>query len=178
MSQRGYFPEQGTGENTLPHLLIARIEVSAYAGISWSVQCPYEGPRPCGMLESCTGTDQDVKKWGCSSYPVEPQFPHGYKFDMEMPKDLQDAWKVYQQAVSNWRDDHVESEGDYYHRGDQCWYIDRLRSGDEDPEYYLACITPDTEIRSPLKVAVGHEGWQEEISPLFRLWKESDGDPS
>lgn len=174
-----YFSEQGQAENAQPHLLIARIDVSAYAGISWSVQCPYEGNRSCGMLVRCTGSPADVEKWGCTLYPVEPEWPKGYKFDMEMPPETADAWRVYRQAVSDWQDDHVSHEGDTFHRGSDCWYINRLRSGDEDPEYYLAHITPETEVHSPLKVAVGHDGWDEEISPVFRLWKEAaDGDPS
>jgi hypothetical protein len=172
-----YFPQQGEGENAQPHLLVARIDTSSYAGTSWSVRCPYEGFRPCGMLERCTGSEKDVEKWGCTPHPVEPKWPKGYKFDMEVPPDLKLAWGDYKRALSNWRDDHVAFDGEYGHHSDKCWYIDRLRSGDEDPEYYLAHITPDTEIRSPLKVAVGHDGWAEEISPLFRLWKESDDDP-
>lgn len=174
-----HFPEQGQHENTKPHLLIARIDTSSYAGIRWTVECPYEGFRDCGMLVRCTGSEQDVEKWGCTPYPVEPTWPKGYKFDMEMPPETADAWRVYREAVSDWRDDHLEFDGEHGHHNEDCWYIDRLRSGDEDPEYFLAHITPDTEIRSPLKVAVGYEGWQEEISPLFRLWKEAaDGDPS
>lgn len=174
-----FFSAQGMGKNARPHLLIARVDVSAYGGISWEVQCPYEGPRECGAIERCYGSDKDVEKWGCTLYPTEPHAPEAYKPGEDLPQELKDAWDAYQQAVDKWREGHLYVEnGDYGHRTDQCWFVDRLRSGDEEPEYYLAKITQGIEIRSPLKVLVGHEGSFEEISPLFKLWKESDGDQS
>jgi hypothetical protein len=164
--------------NDRPHLLIATVQTygpsDRYKGVGWAVQCPY-GPddiRDCGMIEECTGSEEDAAKWGCTPRPVEPQ---------GMPEDTEDnrsAWEKYLAAEDEWTDDHVHYAVGYGHRIGKCWFSYILGQGEVEPEDILENI-PEGPIDGPIKVEVHYDGGLDEAYPSFTLWKEAaDGDQS
>lgn len=174
------YVDQGHGENAKPHLLIAKLDTH-YGGVHWTIQCPYEGNRPCGLIEECFGTPQENERWGCPPMPIEPQMPKGYDpyGNHAMPSHfLAQTMDEYMGALDDWRDAHTRTaQGTYGHHTAACWYPTVL--GDDEPEYYLADMPEGLEIRSPIKVCVGYDSSLDEATPIFRLWKEAaDGDPS
>lgn len=166
------FADQGTGANAKPHLLTAY--VTAWGGVGWRVTCPHEGPRDCGMVEECNGTPKDVEKWGCELYPEQPHvtpIPNGRGGWTYSPED-QEKWDAFEKAQDHWLD---EVHGGYRrHRTEQCWFERVLQEDWFDSESYLEHIPEGTEIVSPLKVIVGHDGYDEDTIPLFKIWEEKD----
>jgi hypothetical protein len=172
--------------NEKPHLLIAKVEVwGSYPGIKWSVECPYESDdtRDCGVIEECTGSSEDMEKWGCGPVPQEPSSKEVAQ-DMahsgeDMSPEMREAWDVYEDALEEWRDDHIYYGEGYGHRSGECWFIHTLSEGDVEPETILAGIPDGTPIVSPFLVSVHYDGSFDEAEPNFTLWKEaSDDDPS
>jgi hypothetical protein len=161
------FSEQGTGANAKPHLLIARI--TGWGGVDWEIQCPYDGPRECGTLEQCYGSPKEQEKHGC---PPRPEPPRGMPVDFGEHKadpGAKEAWEAFDKAMDEWRDEHVK---DQYHRTEQCWFELGLKQGWFDAEEFLMTIPEGTEIVSPMKVLVGHDGYDEDTTPKFKIWEE------
>lgn len=164
--------------NEKPHLLTVKVQSygrsGQYKGVSWTVQCPYglDDIHDCGMIEECTGSEEDAAKWGCTPRPVEPR-------RIEDTADNRSAWNDYLAAEDEWQDDHVRYSDGYGHRIGECWFTHILAEGDVEPEDILKNIPDDTPINGPFKVEVHYEGSYDEVYPSFTLWKEAaDGDQS
>jgi hypothetical protein len=167
--------------NDQPHLLIAKVEAyGRYKGIAWAVQCPYEPSeiRDCGLIEECSGSEKDTAKWGCPPYPAQPKFPEGQKPDEDLPEDFRLAFLAWEDAVEDWKDEHIRCGDGYGHRIAECWFTHILAEGDVEPEEILENIPDNTPINGPFKVEVHYGGSYDETSPSFTLWKEPDGNPS
>jgi hypothetical protein len=166
--------------NEKPHLLHAKVGVwSAYHGIDWSVECPYEDDdiRDCGAVEECSGVPADVERWGCRPYPEEPKFPEGQKPDEDLPEDFRLAFLAWEDAVEEWKSDHIYyGEGRYGHRSKECWFVQIVGLGDLEPDDFLHNIPNGTPVVSPLPVRVDYEGHYEETSPNFTPWKDTHDD--
>lgn len=160
-----HYDEQGTGSNRLPHLLIPVIDTHWYAGIKWTMQCPYEGPRECGLVEECNGTEKDVAKWGCELFPMAPSDYH------EAAPASREDWEKFEAARDHWENE--VHGGHRWHRTEECWFATvAVPNSDFEPEYFLEDIPDGTKITGPLKVLVGYEGSEEETEPTFKLWEE------
>jgi hypothetical protein len=169
------FSDKGTGLNTKPHILTAYID--KWHGVSWKIQCPYEGPRECGVLEECYG---DNEKYGCSPRPTPPSdlYPPPLSWKKEFPDadlspekkaEISEAWDAFFDAQDAWREEH---EGREHHRTEQCWFEHTLTEGWCDEEEFLEHFPEGTLISSPMKVLVGYDGHDEDTMPKFKLWEE------
>lgn len=169
-----YVP-QGEGLNAKPHLLIPTIDTYGYSGVKWTVQCPYEGPRECGLVEECNGTPKDVEKWGCELLPELPNVtpvPNG-KGGYEYHAHDREAWEAFEAARDRWLNE--VHDGYARHRTDECWFVHIATCSDYfEPEYFLADIPEGTPIAGPMKVLVGYEGHDEDTEPKFKIWEEKD----
>jgi len=169
--------------NEKPHQLIASVQAyGRYNSIMWSAKCPYPGEaRDCGVIEECSGTEEDIAKWGCRLYPQEPKFPEGYnRVDGNLPEDFVQAFAAWEGDVEEWKDEHIYYGDGYGHRAEECWFTHILAEGDVEPETILHGIPDGTLIVSPLLVSVHYDGSFDETEPNFTLWKKEDlhGDPS
>jgi hypothetical protein len=168
-----HYVPQGEGLNVKPHLLIVTIDAWFAGGVKWTVQCPYEGPRECGLLEECTGSPADVKQWGCELRPEIPDVrpvPNG-KGGFKYLLEDQAKWEAYEKALDDWRN--VVHSGYEGHRTEECWFVHISKVSDYfEPEYFLADIPEGTPVNGPLKVLVAYEGSGEDTMPKFKLWKE------
>lgn len=162
------YDEQGAGANRLPHLLIPTIDTHQYAGIKWTVTCPYEelgSNEGCGIVEECNGTEPDVAKWGCELHPLPPSDYH------EAAPASHEEWEAYEEARDRWLNE--VHDGYRWHRTTDCWFAKvAVPNSDFEPEYFLADIPSGTPITGPLKVIVGYEGSDEDTEPKFKLWEE------
>ncbi len=172
------YTPQGDGQNRLPHLLVPLIDTKMYSGVRWEVRCPYEGPRECGVIQECHGTDEDVAKWGCEPFPKQPPSATMAPDMSEEERKASDrAWTAFLDDMQEWKD--VTHGGYGYHHTDVCWYAEvAIPNSDFEPEYFLADIPDGTPIEGPLKVLVGYEGSDEDTEPKFKLWEEPTDDPS
>lgn len=176
-----HYVAQGKGINAKPHLLIPTIDPWWNGGVKWTVQCPYEGPRECGLVEECNGTEEDVARWGCEPFPAMPggygslvvAMPEGYDGLVVGPlsEERRAAWRKFEQERDRWED---EVHGGYrWHRTEECWFATvAVPNSDFEPEYFLSDIPRDTPINGPIKVLVGYEGQDEDTEPKFKLWEE------
>lgn len=137
-------------QNELPHVLVPHLDQTGWCGISWKLQCPYEGIRPCGVLVPCT----DPAHAG-------PHPPH----EPESWDDPSPAWKKYWEDYEAWREECPTST----HPGPECWYQHVLAVGDEEPEYFLAEL-PEGPITGPLQVAVSTTGYDDDLQIHFHLF--------
>lgn len=165
------------GMNQQPHELHAMVQRwGNYAGIKWRVVCPYPASEihDCGLIENCTGSEQDVAKYGCRPYPVEPKYPEGFNhMSDDLPEDFVKAFRAWEDDVVEWQCEHIGyGGGEYGHRIGECWFTHVMVEGDLDAENFLAHIPEDTPIISPLLVHVAYEGHYDETEPVFELWKD------
>lgn len=165
-----YYPDDA---NTQPHVLTPILS-AWHGGVRWEVHCPHTGPRACGLVEECTGSEKDVEKWGCERFP-EP--PKDYGDAGPESDEARDAWQKFEAARERWRD---EVHGGYeWHRTEKCFFEYAVKAGDFDAEYFLDQLPQDMVIPGPMKVRVGYEGSGEDTEPKFKLWEEpSDGETS
>lgn len=161
-----HYDEQGTGANTLPHVLTPRWDIDQRgwpeATVRWELECPYEGDSiPCGMWIPCTG------QCGLPPEPQAPDIPLAPRDQLteEQAKEL-DAWM---EAHAEWRDEHPLSG---HHNGSECWWLYMIANGDE-PEFYLADM-PHGGVVGQMKVQVGSEGYDEEAGIRLRPWKDDE----
>jgi hypothetical protein len=163
------FANQGTSANSKPHLLTAYI--NGWGGVTWKIECPHEGPRDCGTLEECHGTPEQMKTYGCSPRPVPPSdtMPVEWGY-FKADNDAKDVWNTYYNALEQWRTSH---EGREHHRTEKCWFELALEEDWFDSEEYLDLIPEGTRIVSPLRVLVGHDGYDEDTTPKFKIWEEN-----
>ncbi len=166
--------------NEKPHQLIASVEAySRYKSVSWSVKCPYsaEDIRDCGVIEECTGSEEDVAKYGCRPYPQMPKYPEGFDHMGDvLPEDFRQALAVWEDDVIEWKDEHIYYGDGYGHRAGECWFTHILAEGDVEPEDILHAIPDGTLINGPFEVRVSYEGSFDEAEPNFTLWKDSATD--
>lgn len=170
------FHDQGHGANAKPHLLIARLSPSSWGGVDWSVECPYEGDRSCGSWIECKSTEEHMARWGCQEYPKAPKgVVPGCPDYPGMDAVRERAWEAFYAAREEWEADHIHGA---FHTGPECWYADRIKSGDEEPEYYLAPMGEELIISGPLKVLVGQDTsyGADDVYPIFKLWEEPTHD--
>lgn len=161
------FDTRPDGPNAKPHILRAFLDPHAAGGVSWTIKCPYEGPRECGLVEECTGSDKDVQKWGCEPFPTPPS-DYG---DGGPEEDRHAAWEAFEAARDRWENE--VHGGRKWHRTEQCWFEHAIGDWDFEPEYYLSTMTGPNEkleISSPIQVAVGYDGYDEDTEPLLRPW--------
>lgn len=169
-----HFTPQGEGANAEPHLLIATVDAWRSGGVKWTVQCPYEGPRECGLIEECMGSPKEVERWGCEPHPVQPDVTPipddrgGWKYSEEDRK----KWLAHEDALDHWKN--VVHGGYDGHRTDECWFVHISTVSDYwEPEYFLEGIPEGTPISGPMKVLVGYQGSGEDTEPKFKIWEES-----
>jgi hypothetical protein len=168
-----HYVPQGEGLNAKPHLLIATIDTYGYSGVKWTVQCPYEGPRECGLVEECNGSPADVAKWGCELYPEQPHvtpIPTG-RGGWTYSDEDRAKWEAFEKALDHW----LEEVHDGYrrHRTEVCWFVHIAECSDFwEPEYFLADMPNGLLLNGFLKVLVGYEGQDEDTEPKFKIWEE------
>ena len=171
------YDKQGSGANRLPHLLVPVIDTHWYAGIKWSVECPYEelgSNEGCGVVEECNGTPQDVEKWGCLLFPTSPSDREGFR---DLPdEERKAAWEEFEAKREVWDEAH---DWNRWHRTKDCWYAHvAVPNSDFEPEYFLADSPTGTKTTGPMKVLVGYEGSEEDTEPKFKLWEETHAETS
>jgi hypothetical protein len=143
------FDPEGTGLNTLPHLLVAYLDLQGVDGVTWSLECPHTGlSKPCGMLQECLEHPRPVPPPG-------------------MPCDDNDAaWKTWRDADDEWEQDH--ERGGTHPNGD-CWWEYMVR--ESDAEGFLSQMGQKRPITGPMQVAIASEGFDDMAEIVFRPWK-------